>query len=97
MIGVGGSGVVGAVGQVLAGLELAEQVRALGFVPDELVLPSATGGTQAGLLVGLRTAGVPTRVRGVAVAGPSAELRSVVASKVAALREVAGLADGRRR
>ena len=48
VIGVGGSGVVGAVGQVLAGLELAGQARALGFVPDELVLPSATGGTQAG-------------------------------------------------
>ncbi len=92
VIGVGGSVLAGAVGQVLAGLELAGQVRALGFVPDELVLPSATGGTQAGLLVGLRTAGVPTRVRGVAVAGPSEELRAVVASKVAALREVAGLA-----
>jgi 1-aminocyclopropane-1-carboxylate deaminase/D-cysteine desulfhydrase-like pyridoxal-dependent ACC family enzyme len=92
VIAVGGSGVVGAVGQVLAGLELAEQVGTLGFVPDEVILPSATGGTQAGLLVGLRTAGTPTRVRGVAVAGPSDELRAIVAAKVAALRGVAGLA-----
>ena len=39
-------------GRCCAGLELADQVAAAGFVPDDLVVPSATGGTQAGLLVG---------------------------------------------
>ncbi len=92
VIGVGGSGVLGAVGQVLAGIELAEGAATRGFVPEELVIPSATGGTQAGLLVGLRTAGAPTRVRGFAVARPSEELRPVVASMVAGLGALAGLA-----
>ena len=32
--------------------------------PDTIVVPSATGGTQAGLLVGLRTAGLPTTSTG---------------------------------
>jgi 1-aminocyclopropane-1-carboxylate deaminase/D-cysteine desulfhydrase-like pyridoxal-dependent ACC family enzyme len=91
VIGVGGSGVAGAVGQVLAGLEVAGQVAALGWTPDELVLPSATGGTQAGLLVGLRTAGLPTEVTGFAVAHPSEALRPAIASMVAALGAVDGL------
>ena len=93
VIGVGGSGVVGSVGQVLAGLELATGAAGRGFVPDELILPSATGGTQAGILVGLRTAGVPAIVRGFAVARPSDELRPAIVSMVAALGGVAGLAS----
>jgi 1-aminocyclopropane-1-carboxylate deaminase/D-cysteine desulfhydrase-like pyridoxal-dependent ACC family enzyme len=92
VIGVGGSGVVGAIGQVLAGLELASDAAVHGFVPDDLVLPSATGGTQAGILVGLRTAGAQTAVRGFAVARPSEDLRPAISSMVSALGELAGLA-----
>jgi 1-aminocyclopropane-1-carboxylate deaminase/D-cysteine desulfhydrase-like pyridoxal-dependent ACC family enzyme len=92
VIGIGGSGVAGAVGQVLAGLELVDGAAARGLVPNELILPSATGGTQAGLLVGLRTAGAPASVRGFAVARPSEELRPIIASLVAGLGAIAGLA-----
>ena len=92
LIPTGGSGLVGAIGQVLAGLELADGTAAAGIVPDDLVLPSATGGTQAGLLVGLRTAAMPTRVLGMAVARPSLELRALVARAVTELGGVAGLA-----
>lgn len=70
VIGVGGSGVTGVLGQVLAAFELADQAAALGFEPDDVVLPSATGGTHAGLLVGLRTAGLRTDVYGIAVTPP---------------------------
>jgi L-cysteate sulfo-lyase len=91
LIAVGGSGVTGAIGQVLAGLELANQAAALGFEPDAVVLPSATGGTQAGLVVGLRTAGLATAVHGIAVTPPT-ELRSAVVGLVAELRGVPGLA-----
>src|SRR5688572_5695405 len=52
VIPVGGSGATGAWGQVLAALEVAEQANALGFATDAIVLPSASGGTQAGLVVG---------------------------------------------
>ncbi len=54
-------------GLVLAALELAAQVRAgLAPPPDRLVVPLGTGGTAAGLLVGLALAGLPTRVHAVA-------------------------------
>lgn len=49
---VGGSEAAGAWGQVLAALEVTDQSAALGFAPDAIVLPTATGGTQAGLIVG---------------------------------------------
>jgi 1-aminocyclopropane-1-carboxylate deaminase/D-cysteine desulfhydrase-like pyridoxal-dependent ACC family enzyme len=91
VVAVGGSGIVGAIGQVLAGLELIADAEARGFVPDDLVLPSATGGTQAGLLVGLRTVGVPTVVHGIAVT-PSNELRASIAALASGLAAVPGLA-----
>ena len=92
LIAAGGSGVVGAIGQVLAGIELAVGAAAAGVAPDDVVLPSATGGTQAGLLVGLRTAGVPARAHGVAAAHRSAELRPAILSMLEALSAVPGLA-----
>jgi len=85
VIPVGGSGMVGAMGQVLGGLELVEQAGAAGVRPASVVLPTATGGTQAGLIVGLRLGGLATRVDGIAVAQPAAELRPVVERLVAEL------------
>ena len=90
LVGVGGSGVVGAVGQVLAGQELAQQAAALGINPATLVLPTATGGTHAGLLAGLALAGLPARVVGVTVAAPGAELRPVIESLLGGLGALAG-------
>ncbi|HET7727569.1 MAG TPA: pyridoxal-phosphate dependent enzyme [Candidatus Limnocylindrales bacterium] len=93
VIGVGGSGALGALGQALAALELLEQLRPLGGDPDDVILPSATGGTQAGILVGLRAGGAAdARVRGMAVARPPDKLRPEIerlAGGVAALLEVA--------
>lgn len=83
VIPTGGSGPIGIVGSILAGLELADQAANLGFRPDVVVLPTATGGTQAGLLVGLAVAGLPTHVAGIAVAHPAAELIENVATLLA--------------
>ena len=58
--------------------------RRAGLRPDTVVVPSATGGTQAGLLVGLRTAGLATTVHGVAVTPPE-PLRSAIAAIVTGL------------
>jgi L-cysteate sulfo-lyase len=91
VVGIGGSGVAGVLGQVRAAFELADHVAAAGFVPDDLVLPSATGGTQAGLLVGLHAAGLPTVVHGIAVTPPD-ELRPAIQKLVAQLGEMDGLA-----
>lgn len=64
----GGSVPLGALGHVDAALELADQLAFLHLpVPDLLVVPLGSGGTAAGLLVGLALAGLPTRVVGVRV------------------------------
>jgi 1-aminocyclopropane-1-carboxylate deaminase/D-cysteine desulfhydrase-like pyridoxal-dependent ACC family enzyme len=91
LIPVGGSGPIGAAGQVLAGLELVGQARSLGIELRAVVLPSATGGTQAGVLVGLRLRGLAARVAGIAVASPPAELRPVIETLLDGLRPLAGL------
>jgi D-cysteine desulfhydrase len=64
----GGSTPLGAVGYVRAGLEIGAQVRAGELPePDRLVCAVGTGGTAAGLVVGLQAAGLRTRVHGVVV------------------------------
>ncbi|WP_069167304.1 1-aminocyclopropane-1-carboxylate deaminase/D-cysteine desulfhydrase [Nocardia altamirensis] len=64
----GGSSPIGALGYVEAAYELAEQVAA-GAVPEpsHLVTAVGSGGTAAGLVLGLRLAGLRTRVVGVVV------------------------------
>jgi len=90
VVNVGGSGLTGAVGQVLAGLEVAGQAAEHGLEPDLVVVPSATGGTQAGLLVGLGLGGLTPRVVGVVVARPEAELRPVIERLTADLAGLTG-------
>ena len=90
-IGVGGSGMPGVLGQVLAGLELADGAAVNGFVPDEVIVPSATAGTQAGLLAGLATAGVATRVRGFATGHESGERRARIRALLAELAALPGI------
>ena len=85
-IDVGGSDAVGALGQVLAGIELAAQAGDQGLVPDRVIVPTATGGTQAGLLVGLGSARLVTTVGGIAVAHPATEVRPTIERLVTELR-----------
>ena len=93
---VGGSEPLGAWGHVLAALEATDQATAAGFRADAIVLPTATGGTQAGLLVGaaLATAGAangaaPARIIGIAV-HPDPALRAKIERLVG---ELAGMAS----
>jgi D-cysteine desulfhydrase len=65
---VGGSSPLGVLGCVEAGLELAGQVAAGELpAPAEVVVAAGSGGTAAGLAVGLGLAGLDTRVTGVVV------------------------------
>jgi 1-aminocyclopropane-1-carboxylate deaminase/D-cysteine desulfhydrase-like pyridoxal-dependent ACC family enzyme len=91
VVAVGGSGPTGAAGQVLAGIEAALQAISAAISPSLVVLPSATGGTQAGVLTGLRFAGFAARVVGVAVAAPANELRPNVAGLLEGLAPLVGL------
>ncbi|MGI8844048.1 MAG: 1-aminocyclopropane-1-carboxylate deaminase/D-cysteine desulfhydrase [Gemmatimonadaceae bacterium] len=69
-IPLGGTTPVGMLGHINAGIELAEPIQA-GVMPEpgQLVLPFGTGGTAAGIALGLHLAGVETRVVAVRV-GP---------------------------
>jgi 1-aminocyclopropane-1-carboxylate deaminase/D-cysteine desulfhydrase-like pyridoxal-dependent ACC family enzyme len=92
VIPVGGSEPVGAWGHVLAALEVAQQAAAAGFSPDAIVLPTATGGTQAGLLVGSMLGIHPSpAIQGIVVAKSSAELRPVIEGLVRSLSTMAGI------
>jgi D-cysteine desulfhydrase len=64
----GGSNAFGALAYVETALEIAEQVRA-GLLPEPVTVVTAvgSGGTAAGLALGLRIAGLRTRVFGVVV------------------------------
>jgi D-cysteine desulfhydrase len=68
LVATGGSSALGDVGFVSAGLELGEQVRA-GELPEPttIYLPVGSGGSMAGLVLGLRLAGLRSRVLGVLV------------------------------
>jgi 1-aminocyclopropane-1-carboxylate deaminase/D-cysteine desulfhydrase-like pyridoxal-dependent ACC family enzyme len=90
-IDAGGSGAVGATGQVLAALECAHQAKTLGIAPTRIVVPSATGGTQAGLLVGCAMTGQGTAVTGVLVARPEDEIRPVIETTIGELARTTGV------
>jgi 1-aminocyclopropane-1-carboxylate deaminase/D-cysteine desulfhydrase-like pyridoxal-dependent ACC family enzyme len=92
VVAVGGTGPIGAAGQVLAGLEAMAQARSAGIEPAAIVLPSATGGTHAGLLLASKLAVSDARIIGIAVATPSAELRPTIAALLAGLEALAGVA-----
>ena len=67
-IPAGGSCALGTLGHASAALELVAQLQRDGMeVPSEIVVPLGSGGTVAGLLLGLSVAGVATRVVGVRV------------------------------
>lgn len=91
VIGVGGAGPIGAVGQLLAGRELFAQVAEAGISVDRIVLPTATGGTQAGLTLAAAAASPSTSVLGVIVARTPAELQRSIDETIAVLSEPAGV------
>ena len=67
MIPPGGSTPLGDVGYYLAAVEMFEQARELGFRIDHIFLAMGSGGTQAGLLTGVKCLDMPTKVTGIAV------------------------------
>lgn len=67
LIPPGGSTPVGCLGYVAAAFELAEQCRERGIRPSRIVLAASTGGTVAGLRVGLAVADFSVPVTAVAV------------------------------
>jgi D-cysteine desulfhydrase len=67
LIPYGGSNAVGALGFVAAVEELQEQLVRRGDRVDTVVFPSSSGGTHAGITVGIDALGMPTRVVGIGI------------------------------
>jgi len=89
---VGGSNAIGAWGQVLAALELSGQLTQESATADAIVVATATGGTQAGLVVGTSLAfAPPPRVVGVVAGQGAAAVREAVEPKVVALAAMAAI------
>ncbi len=79
---VGGSNVVGAMGYVACGLELAQQMQDQSLTFNAIVLATGSAGTQAGLLAGLALAGLDIPVLGITVSRSSEEQCSKVLALV---------------
>jgi D-cysteine desulfhydrase len=76
---VGGTSRLGCIGHVTAALELADQIAGGTLpLPDVVFVPLGTCGTAAGLIAGLKIAGLPTRVAAVRVADPVSANRVVL-------------------
>jgi D-cysteine desulfhydrase len=80
-IPAGGSAPLGAIGFVNAGLELAAQIRA-GEMPEPsaIIVAAGTCGTLSGLLVGLKLAGISSRLVGVRVTDAVLANRAAIVS-----------------
>lgn len=80
VIPLGGSSPCGALGYVrMVVEELVPQCRQLGLKPDGIALAAGSGGTMAGLLLGLALAGWEVPVRGYSVSYPASNLKEKVA------------------
>ena len=74
----GGSTAVGALGYVRAALELVQQAAERDQPLDAIVHACSSGGTQAGLVVGLHALGQSARVIGIDVEGDAGETEATV-------------------
>jgi len=74
LIPYGGSNATGASAYVAAISELVEQ----GMKFDRIVLASSSGGTQAGMIVGVKALELTTHITGISVDKPSDELQQIV-------------------
>ncbi len=90
-IPLGGSNVIGATGYVLAMRELAEQTAAEHLNFDFIVFASSSGGTQAGIALGVRAYGFRSTPLGISVDHPADVLKTQSAALATATATHLGL------
>jgi len=83
---------LGALGYVVAAEETLTQMAEQGLAFDEVVVPSGSGNTHAGLLVGLRALGSPVKVTGICVRRDAAAQRPRLRARCDEIAELLGLA-----
>jgi D-cysteine desulfhydrase len=91
VIPYGGSNPVGANGYVAAMEELLAQSEDRDLAFDHIVLPSSSGGTQAGLVVGARALGYQGRILGISVDLGADEFRETLSDLATATADHVGL------
>jgi len=79
-----GANEVGALGYLECAVELTEQINHGAPRFDAVVISAFTGGSQAGLLLGKRLAGLPGEIVGVPIARPAERVRAHVAQTMGA-------------
>jgi L-cysteate sulfo-lyase len=91
VIPLGGSTPVGATGYVVAMEELKSQLDGLGLPVDAIILPTGSGGTQAGMLVGARALGFAGQIVGISVFADSSAMLPILRELVPSTAEFLGL------
>lgn len=86
-----GATVAGALGYLACGQEIAQQVRHGAPPFDTVVIPACSGGSQAGLLMARRIAGLTAEIVSVPVAGEAGKVREYVAQVIDQARSAYGL------
>ena len=84
---------LGALGYVVAAHEILEQISESGVSYDEIVVPSGSGATHAGLLYGLRALGSSIPVRGICVRRPRDQQRPRIASRCEEIADLLGMGN----
>lgn len=84
------SGGLAAAGYVPAGYELASQLRECGARAQHVIVAVGSGGTYAGLLLGLRLAGEECHVLGASVNAPAAEHSARISGHVRVAADLLG-------
>lgn len=90
---IGASYELGSVGYVECAKEIGEQLGALGLTADHIFLPSGSGGTQTGLVVGAKRYLGSCQVHGVAVSRSEAEQKAKIMDQSAKLISFLGWTD----
>ena len=98
IVAVGGSSTgydmkepLGAMGYITALIETHRQAVEMGAVPDYVVIPTGSGGTQAGLVVGAAALRAGTKIIGISVSGSAEVIQSNVARIATQTSEGLGL------
>ena len=84
---------LGALGYIVAAQEMLQQLDDLDSSLDEIVVPSGSGHTHAGLLFGLRAFGCNVRVTGICVRRPAAAQKQRIQSRCDEIAELLGVAS----
>lgn len=90
-IPLGGSNVIGATGYVLALKEMMDQLEALRWNIDFIVVASSSGGTQAGMVLGAELYGFSGQILAISIDQPADALKTQVAALATATATHLGL------